>query len=239
MTRVTVWSEFRQAKTQDSVIEHYPDGLHTAIADAMAERGFDTQTAELDEPEHGLDEETLEETDVLLWWGHRAHDDVADEVVDRVQDHVLDGMGFLPLHSSHYSKPFIRLMGTDCSLRWRDVGERERVWVTAPGHPITNGIDRSFEVPEAEMYGEPFDVPAPDQLVFVSWFEGGEIFRSGCAYERGKGRIFYFRPGHEEYPIYYDETIQDVLANAIEWATPREGSTRESEPANDPPEDIE
>jgi trehalose utilization protein len=130
-------------------------------------------------------------------------------------------------------------MGTDCSLNWRDVGERERLWVTSPGHPITDGIDSSIEVPVAEMYGEYFDIPDPDQLVFVSWFEGGEVFRSGCCYERGKGRIFYFRPGHEEYPIYYQEEIQDVLANGIRWAAPREGSPREFGNVDDPPEEIE
>jgi trehalose utilization protein len=226
MTRVTVWNEYRHEKTDDEVAAVYPDGIHTVIADALADRGFETATATLDEPDHGLDEATLAETDVLTWWGHKAHDEVDEAVVDRVQEHVLDGMGLLVLHSGHYAKIFKRLMGTTCSLKWRDVGERERLWITDPGHPIVDGLDDAIELPEAEMYGEPFDIPQPDELVFTSWFEGGEVFRSGCCYRRGKGRIFYFRPGHEEYPLYKDDAIQQVLANAADWAAPTEGSPR-------------
>ncbi|WP_101297599.1 ThuA domain-containing protein [Halegenticoccus soli] len=223
MTRVTVWNEYRHEKDSEAVAEVYPDGIHAAIADGLAERGFETRTATLDEPEHGLTEEVLDGTDVLTWWGHRAHAEVSDEVVERVRDRVLDGMGLLVLHSGHYSKIFKRLMGTTCGLKWREAGERERVWVVEPGHPIAAGLDEYFEVPEAEMYGERFDVPAPETLVFASWFEGGELFRSGCCYTRGNGRIFYFRPGHETYPIYYQEEILRVLANAVEWAAPTDG----------------
>jgi trehalose utilization protein len=164
---------------------------------------------------------------VLTWWGHGAHDEVRDAVVDRIQGRVLDGMGLLVLHSGHYSKPFKRLMGTSCALKWREAGERERLWTVEPGHPVAAGLGESFVVPRAEMYGERFDVPAPDDLVFVSWFEGGEVFRSGCGYERGAGRVFYFRPGHETYPVYYQEEVRRVLANAVAWLSPREGPTPE------------
>ncbi|WP_129116902.1 ThuA domain-containing protein [Halegenticoccus tardaugens] len=223
MTRVTIWNEYRHERENEAVAEIYPEGIHAAIAEGLGEYGFETRTATLDEPEHGLPESVLDETDVLTWWGHRAHDEVSDEVVERVRERVLDGMGLLVLHSGHYSKIFKRLMGTTCALKWREAGERERVWVVEPGHPIAEGLDERFEVSEAEMYGERFDVPAPETLVFASWFEGGEVFRSGCCYTRGSGRIFYFRPGHETYPIYYQEEIRQVLANAVEWAAPTDG----------------
>jgi trehalose utilization protein len=223
MTQVTVWNEYRAERDDAAAAEAYPDGIHAAVADGLEAEGVETRTATLDEPEHGLTETVLEETDVLVWWGHRAHDAVRDDVVDRVQSRVLDGMGLVVLHSGHYSKPFRRLMGTSCALKYRESGERERLWVVEPGHPIAEGFDEYFELPETEMYGERFDVPQPDELVFVSWFEGGEVFRSGCCYTRGAGRIFYFRPGHETFPLYYREDVRRVLSNAVDWATPRDG----------------
>ena len=223
MVSVTVWNEYRHEREDDEVAEVYPDGIHAALADALAERGHDVTTATLDEPEHGLPEDVLDGTAVLLWWGHAAHDEVEDAVVDRVVSRVRDGMGFLPLHSAHHSKPFKRLMGTSCSLKWRESGERERLWTVEPGHPVADGVDETFVVAEAEMYGERFDVPEPDTLVLLSWFEGGEVFRSGCCYRRGSGRVFYFRPGHETYPIYRDETIRHVIDNGVRWAAPDDG----------------
>ena len=227
MTQVTVWNEFRHERHNDTVAEVYPEGIHTVIAAALSEAGFETQTATLDAPDHGLTEAVLADTDVLTWWGHAAHDEVRDAVVDRVCERVREGMGLIVLHSGHYSKPFTRLMGTSCSLKWREAAETERLWVVEPGHPIADGLDEYIELDDAEMYGERFDVPAPDTLVFTSWFEGGEVFRSGCCYRRGNGRLFYFRPGHETYPIYHDEAIQQVLANAVAWAAPDDGPTPE------------
>ncbi|ADE02931.1 ThuA domain-containing protein [Haloferax volcanii] len=223
MVTVTVWNEYRHEKEDDEVAAVYPDGIHATIAEGLREAGYDVQTATLDDSEHGLTESVLDDTDVLAWWGHKAHDEVEDAIVDRVVDRVRGGMGLLVLHSGHYSKPFKRLMGTTCSLKWRESGEKERVWVVEPGHPIADGLPESFEVPRAEMYGERFDIPAPDELVFTSWFEGGEVFRSGCCYTRGKGRVFYFRPGHETYPIYEQAEIRTVLDNAVEWAAPGDG----------------
>ncbi len=225
MTTVTVWNEYRHERESDTVAEIYPDGIHVVIADALSEAGFETQTATLDEPAHGLTEAVLAETDVLTWWGHAAHDEVRDEIVERVQQRVLEGMGLIVLHSGHYSKLFKRLMGTTCSLKWREAAESERLWVLEPSHPIAAGLDEYIELEDAEMYGERFDVPAPETLVFTSWFEGGEVFRSGCCYRRGNGRVFYFRPGHETYPIYHNEAIQQVLVNAVGWATPGDGPT--------------
>lgn len=223
MTTVTVWNEYRHERESDVVASVYPEGIHTVIADALADHGFETQTATLDEPEHGLSETVLEETDVLMWWGHDAHEEVSDAVVERVHERVLEGMGLIVLHSAHYSKIFQRLLGTSCSLKWREDAETERLWVVEPDHPITDGLSEYVELPDTEMYGERFDVPPPETLVFLSWFEGGEVFRSGCCYSRGSGRIFYFRPGHETYPIYHEETVQQILANAVEWAVPVDG----------------
>jgi len=218
--RVTIWNEYLHEKTNEAVKLIYPNGIHGALADALTSQlGADVtvRTATLEQPEHGLTEAVLAETDVLTWWGHKGHQRVSDEVVDRVQARVLEGMGLIALHSSHVSKIFTRLMGTSGGLKWRDVGEREIIWCVKPGHPITDGLGDHFELAHAEMYGEMFDVPQPDELVFISWFEGGEVFRSGCCWRRGKGTVFYFRPGHETYPIFYDANVQRVIANAVRY----------------------
>jgi trehalose utilization protein len=236
--RVTVWNEFRHEKEHEAVQKVYPDGIHAVIAKALKEQGdFEVRTAWLDQPEHGLTEEILEKTDVLTWWGHTAHDEVHDEIVQRVQKHVLEGMGLIVMHSGHFSKIFQRMMGTNCSLRWREVAEKERLWNLEPGHPITEGVGEFIELPNAEMYGERFDIPTPDKVIFISWFEGGEVFRSGCCWERGHGRIFYFRPGHETYPIYYNKEVQRVIANAARWAKPRIRGAHEC-PNTEPLEEL-
>ena len=220
--RVTVWNEYYHEKTHEGVKNIYPDGMHNAIREGLElAGGFDVRCATLDMPEHGLTQEVLDNTDVLFWWGHCKHADVADEIVDRVQKRVLEGMGLVCLHSAHFSKIFRRMLGTSCSLKWREIGERERIWNIEPGHPITEGIGECFELPHVEMYGERFDIPTPDKIVFISWYEGGEVFRSGVTFERGHGRIFYFSPGHETFPIFYDENIRKILANAARWAAPR------------------
>ncbi|MBU0716457.1 MAG: ThuA domain-containing protein [Verrucomicrobia bacterium] len=219
---VTVWNEFRHEKRDSAVKKIYPDGMHAVIAQSLsAHADLRVRTATLDEPEHGLTEQVLAETDVLTWWGHAAHGEVSDTVVARVQRRVLEGMGLIVLHAGHFSKIFRRLMGTNCSLKWREAAEKERLWNIEPGHPITEGIGEYIELPNTEMYGERFDIPTPDKLIFISWFEGGEVFRSGCCWERGHGRVFYFRPGHEIYPIYHNLQVQKVIANAARWAAPR------------------
>jgi trehalose utilization protein len=219
--RVTVWNEFRHEKDNDRVKAIYPDGIHRVIADFLQAADFTVHTATLDEPEHGLTEEVLDNTDVLIWWGHKAHAEVSEAIVDRVQERVLRGMGLVVLHSGHFSKIFKRLMGTSCNLKWREAGEKERLWVVNPAHPIAQGLGEYFEIPQAEMYGEHFDIPEPDALVLISWFAGGEVFRSGCCYHRGMGRVFYFRPGHETYPIYHQAEVQQVIINGVRWCTPQ------------------
>jgi len=220
--RVTVWNEGVHEQKNERVKKVYPDGMHTVIARGLeAAGGFAVRTATLDQPEHGLTQDVIDNTDVLTWWGHMAHNKVEDEIVRRVHKRVLEGMGLIVLHSGHFSKIFKALMGTNCSLKWREAGEKERLWNLEPAHPITEGIGEFIELPHTEMYGERFDIPTPDKLIFVSWFEGGEVFRSGCCWERGHGRIFYFRPGHETYPIFYNEQVMRVIANACRWAKPR------------------
>jgi trehalose utilization protein len=219
--RVTVWGENVHEQTSELVRSLYPEGMHTCIAQALSEDPeIAARTATLQQPEHGLTEQVLAETDVLSWWGHAAHGKVDDQIVDRVHQRVLEGMGLIVLHSGHYSKIFKRLLGTTCSLTWREAGERERLWVCNPGHRIAQGLGTHLDLDMEEMYGEPFGIPAPEEQVFISWFEGGEVFRSGCCWRRGSGKIFYFRPGHEAYPTYYNQQVRLVLKNAVHWARP-------------------
>ena len=225
--RVTVWNEFRHEKTDKQIAKLYPKGMHGAIAKHLkTQEDLKVRSATLDEPEHGLTEKVLKQTDVLTWWGHMAHAEVQDEIVERVHARVMEGMGLIVLHSGHFSKIFRKLMGTTCDLKWREIGEKERIWVVSQGHPIAAGLDECFELPHTEMYGELFDIPQPDELIFISWFPGGEVFRSGCCFHRGSGKIFYFRPGHETLPIYYDENVLKVITNAIRWAAPVVGPKR-------------
>ena len=224
--RVTVWNEFRHERHNEKVKSVYPEGIHEAIAAHLrVQPDIEVRAATLDEPEHGLTQKVVDQTDVLIWWGHVAHHEVQDHVVDRLQKAILDGMGLIVLHSGHYSKIFKRMMGTTCALKWREADENERLWVVSPGHPIVEGIGERIDLPQEEMYGEFFDIPEPDTLVFVSWFAGGEVFRSGCCYHRGKGKIFYFRPGHETYPTYKNPEIGRVIVNATRWAAPVKGPT--------------
>ncbi len=219
--RVTVWGENVHDRSDDAVHAIYPNGMHEAIAEGIRQHLGDAvavRTATLDQPQHGLTDDVLESTDVMTWWGHAAHEKVDDAIVEKVHQRVLNGMGLLVLHSGHYSKIFKRLMGTTCSLRWREAGDREVVWTVNPGHPIAAGLPAAFIVPEQEMYGEYFDIPQPDELVFISSFSGGEVFRSGCCFTRGWGRVFYFSPGHETHPVYHQAEIQRVIANAVRWA---------------------
>ena len=224
MLQVTVWNEFRHEKTDEAVKKVYPEGIHQQIAQFLKEDDFSVRTATLDEPEHGLTEEVLTNTDVLIWWGHVAHQEVSDEIVQRVYQCVLEGMGLVVLHSGHMSKIFMKLMGTSCDLKWREAQEHCRIWTVMPSHPIVEGIGEYIELEKEEMYGEHFDIPAPDDLIFISWYPGGEVFRSGCTYHRGNGKIFYFQPGHETYPSYYNKEVQKVIKNGVRWCQPTQNT---------------
>jgi len=205
----------------DQAEQAYPKGIHRAIADLFKDdKDIDVKIALLDDPEHGLSEKVLDDTDVLIWWGHFFHDFVSDEVVERVVSHVQRGMGVIFLHSAHASKPFKRLMGTSGRLSWREKNEKERVWVVSPGHPIAEGIGEFFELEQEEMYSEPFGIPEPDTTVFISWFKGGNVFRSGVCFNREYGKIFYFQPGHETNRSFYNDNVKKIINNAVKWAKP-------------------
>jgi trehalose utilization protein len=220
--RVLVWNEFRHEKEHAKIAEIYPKGMHETIAATLRKSAdLNVRTATLDEPEHGCTEAALANTDVLIWWGHAHHNQVADAVAQRVIKRVWAGMGLVVLHSGHFSKVFKGLMGTSCDLKWReDEHEREILWVTRPGHPIVADVDDHFILPHEEMYGEFFDVPEPEETILISSFTGGEVFRSGLTYRRGAGKIFYFRPGHETFPTYHDRNVQKVIENGVRWAAP-------------------
>ncbi|MDP4152520.1 MAG: ThuA domain-containing protein [Bacillota bacterium] len=219
MVKVTVWNEYIHERERENVAAIYPSGIHNCIAEFLKAAGMDVKTATQDMPEHGLTEDVLNDTDVLIWWGHAGHKNVDDEIVDRVYHRIMEGMGLIVLHSGHASKIFKKICGTQSQkLKWREDGDKEILWVVDPGHPIVSGLDEKIVLEHEETYGEHFCIPQPDELVFISWFEGGEVFRSGCCYHRGKGKIFYFRPGHETFPIYHNPEIQKVITNAVNWA---------------------
>ena len=221
MIRVTVWNEFIHEKTDPKVAAVYPDGIHKTIADFLGrEEDITVCTATLEDESCGITKELLDKTDVLIWWGHMAHQKVPDEIAYLVRDAVLSGMGLIALHSAHHSKPFRYLLGTSCNLTWRESDDEELLWVIEPSHPITRGIDRYFKLPHEETYGEPFVIPTPDKLLLIGSYSGGEVFRSGCLYERGNGKIFYFQPGHETYPTYYVPEVQTILCNAVRFLAP-------------------
>ena len=217
--RVTVWGENVHEQTNKVVAQVYPKTMHVTIADFLnLDPGITAASVTLQDPEHGMSVARLAATDVLIWWGHKVHGAVDDKIVERVAEAVHGGMGVIFLHSAHFSKPFKRLMGTPCNLSWREAGERERLWVTSRNHPIAAGLPDHFEIEYEEMYGEPFGIPEPLETVFISWFQGGEVFRSGVTYKRGAGNVFYFRPGHETYPTYHDANVQRVITNGVKWA---------------------
>ncbi len=217
MINVTIWNENSVASTSEDVLAVYPKGLNGALEDFLKQNEcFNVKAVNLDEPECGLPDELLESTDVLLWWGHCKHHLVSDELVKKIHNRVLRGMGVIFLHSAHFSKPFISLMGTTCSLKWRE-GDRERLWTIAPNHPLAKGVPEHIELEQEEMYGERFDIPQPDELVFLGWFKGGEVFRSGCVWNRGLGKVFYFQPGHETNPTYLNEHIQKIITNGVNY----------------------
>ncbi len=220
MIRVTVWNEYKHEREYENIRRVYPEGIHGCIASFLEkETDFVVRTATFDMPEHGLTEEVLQETDVLIFWSHALQEEFSDAVAERVRKYVLAGMGLVALHSAHYSKIMKKLLGTTMTLKWKH-GEREKLWCTAPTHPIAMGIPEVIDIPQEEMYGEFFDIPKPDDVIFTGWFSNGYVFRSGCTFNRGRGKLFYFQPGHEEYPIYRMPEIQHIIKNAVRFCSP-------------------
>ena len=216
---VVIYNEFNDTHQTGKTLKAYPTGIHGVLKDLFEKAGHNVKVYTLKNINE-ITEDVLKQTDVMVWWGHTNHQDVSDAVADKVAESVLKGMGFIALHSAHLAKPFKRLMGTACNLKWREIDEKERVWVVLPNHPIAKGINEYFEIPHEEMYGEPFGIPTPDELVFIGWFQGGNVFRSGCCYYRGNGKVFYFQPGHETNPTFCIKEVQQVLLNALNWAKP-------------------
>ena len=235
--KVLVWNECVHEKKDPRVTQIYPGGLHAVIASFLKSDDVEVSTATLDDEEFGLTDEALMETDVLIWWGHTAHNQVSDEIVERVQRYVLSGMGLIVLHSGHHSKIFKKLMGTTCNLKWRDKA-RERIWTIKPNHPIADGVDETFVLDPEEMYGEAFDIPEPTETIFMGWFDGGEVFRSGCTWTRGNGKIFYFQPGHETNQSFHNKNVQKIIQNAVKWACPIKKNIELVCPMTEPVENI-
>ena len=217
--RVTIWNEFHHEKTNDEAKALYPNGIHATIRDFLAsDETLDIRLAALCDEDQGLPEDVLNQTDVLVWWGHMKHGEVSDELVERIRQRVYNGMGFVALHSAHHSKPFKAILGTTGNLAW---GREQKaiIWNLCPSHPIAAGIPSNFTIFD-EMYGEPFFIPKPDDLIFGTWYEDGNIFRGGCTYTRGLGKIFYFHPGHETCPSFHNPYVQQIIHQGIHWAAP-------------------
>lgn len=228
MIRVLIWNEFSHEQGHENVREIYPDGIHNCILEFLKTNDdLEIRTATLfdndrkmSDPDVGLSDELLADTDVLIWWGHAYHRYVPDEWAEKIAARVNEGMGFIGLHSTHNAKAFKRLMGTSCSLSWRLSEDHERLWNIAPNHPVMQGIPEYFELDAEETYGERFDIPAPDETLMMGWFSGGEVFRSVCTFTRGAGRILYIQPGHEEYPTFKNQYVQKLITNGVYWAAP-------------------
>ena len=219
--RVTIWNEFRHEKTKEHVKALYPNGLHAVIGEFLSENDdIEVTLAALDDEDQGLPDEVLNNTDVLIWWGHTAHKEVKDELAEKIRTRVYIGrMGFIALHSAHKSKPFMKIVGTNGNLQWGR-NQKEVVWNLMPSHPIAYGIPDHFLIEEEELYSEPFYIPCPDALVFGSWFEDGNIFRSGACFLRGAGKVFYFQPGHETCKSFFNPYVRRIITNAVYWAQP-------------------
>ena len=216
--RVTIWNEYRHEVQKPEVEELYPAGIHGIVKEILGDEEFEITTATLDSPEYGLPDDVLASTDVLVWWGHTAHNEVPDELVEKIRQRVYAGMGFVALHSAHHSKPFKAIVGTTGNLTWGD-NQRGIVWNLCPTHPIAAGIPSHFEIFE-ELYGEPFFIPKPDDLIFATWFEQGNVFRGGATFTRGMGKVFYFHPGHETCKSFYNPYVRTIIKNGVRWCAP-------------------
>ena len=221
MIRATIWNEYIHETAEPAVAALYPGGIHETLARLLQDEDFCITTSYLNKDEYqGLSPALLRDTDVLIWWSHCAQDALTDETAARVVSRVREGMGFIVLHAGRNSKPFRQLLGTSCGAVWRDWNEKAYIWTTCPAHPIAAGVPEVFALDGEEMYGEYFDIPRPDDVVFISWFAGGNVFRGGVTFTYGLGKIFYFHPGHERCKSLYNENVVRILKNAVRWAVP-------------------
>jgi len=220
---VVIWNEFRHEKTKEKARALYPNGLHATIKGYLDKNeDMEITLAALDDPDQGLSDERLQNTDVLVWWGHMAHDEVDSVLVKKIRDRVWEGkMGFIALHSAHMARPFCAIVGTEGVLSCGR-NQKEIMWTLMPSHEISAGIPDHFLIEEEELYAEPFHIPEPDELVFGAWFEDGHILRAGAGFRRGAGKIFYFQPGHETCPSFHNPYVLRVIENAIRWVRPCE-----------------
>jgi trehalose utilization protein len=274
--RVLMWDE-----QQPEQKRAYGDKFlgETIAAHLVAQMGFAVKNVSLASPSQGLDEVTLNDTDVVIWWSHQKNHLVTDENVERLVTRVGQGrLGFIALHSAHWSRPFVRLMQERSkadalaqipsaeraaakfeylnqnplgkvpkrdALLTPSLSQENGIWkLTLPGcifpayradgapshvitllpdHPIAAGLPAKWDVKQTEMYDEPFHVPKPDAVVFEERWDKGEHFRSGCVWEVGRGRVFYFRPGHETYPVFKQAEPLRVVENAARWLAPGPG----------------
>ena len=274
-TRILVWDE-QQGKQKQA----YPEFLGVAIAKWLEQRpGIEVRAVRLDDPEQGLSDANLDWADVLVWWGHVRQGEIKPETArTKIIARVLEGrLGFIALHSAHWSTPFMEAMNERtrrdarrrypdpprgpkvefeflpppgrfppardslitpayyawkrgaavrrvrvdlpncCFPDYRPDGAPSTVRVLEPKHPIAKGLPATFVVQHTEMYNEPFHVPEPDVVVFEETWEKGERFRSGCVWNLGRGKVFYFRPGHETFPGYLQPETLQVIENASRW----------------------
>ena len=215
--KALVWSEFTEPK------DVYPKGIHGDIAAHLNAGGeVEAKVVQLADPDQGVSDADLEWADVLLWWGHKHHGKVTDETIGRIVKAVKEGgMGYFAIHSAHYSRGLIALLEDKCGLGGVGDGGAETVSVVAPDHPIAKGV-KDFVIPRVEYFIEPFTVPEPEAVVFRSTYEKTDgWFRTGCCWTVGKGRVFYFRPGHETYPIIRQPEVQKCIYNGALWAAKR------------------
>lgn len=220
LIRVTVWNEYVHEREYPAIGAVYPEGIHGCLRRFLGkENDIAVTCVTLDMPHQGVTRELLAETDVLIWWSHARQEEITDETVRLVREAVHAGMGLIALHSAHFSRIMRDLLGTTMTLHWRH-HDWEKLWCIAPTHPIAQGVPACIDIPEEEMYGEVFDIPRPDDIIFLGWFGSGHVFRSGVTFTRGLGKIFYFQPGHEEAPVYEQPEIQRVIVNAVRWAAP-------------------
>lgn len=215
--KVLVWSEGTAPKNV------YPNDINAAIAEGLKPlKGWEVQAVSINDPDQGLPDDLLNSASALIWWGHQRHGDVKDELVAKIKTRVTEeGMGFIATHSAHYSKALKAILGTPCGWSYyTDDGAKLDMVVKAPTHPICKGV-KDFTIPHTERYGDPFQCPTPETVLFDGIYtmkdDKTEHCLQGFTWTIGKGRVMYFQPGHEGYPIYFMPEVQQIFRNGVQW----------------------